>query len=101
MVKIGPQLGLKIMTPNFVALPDDRTDSYIRNIRASISGNIQIVVIIFPMARTDKYSAVKKLCCIVEPIPSQVYYFIFIYEFIKYIEWEINGYILGRGFNVK
>ncbi|KAE8573998.1 Putative Argonaute 3 [Halyomorpha halys] len=72
MIKIGPQMGIKINKPDIVSIPDDRTDNYIRSLRSSIKNNIQIVVVIFPLARTDKYSAVKKLCCVEEPIPSQV-----------------------------
>lgn len=72
MMKIGPQMGIKIMKPNIIPIPDDRTDNYIRSLRSTIKNNVQIVVIVFPLARTDKYSAVKKLCCVEEPVPSQV-----------------------------
>lgn len=32
----------------------------------------QIVVAVFPTARDDRYSAVKKVCCVEKPVPSQV-----------------------------
>jgi aubergine-like protein len=32
----------------------------------------QLVVIIFPTRRDDRYNAVKKLCCVESPVPSQV-----------------------------
>lgn len=73
LMQSGPQVGLIIRKPEIVSIPDDRVDSYIRALRRVIDNrNTQIVMVIFRMARTDKYSAVKKLCCIENPIPSQV-----------------------------
>ncbi|KAH8034243.1 hypothetical protein HPB51_021956 [Rhipicephalus microplus] len=33
---------------------------------------VQVIVIIFPTSRDDRYSAVKRLCCVDMPVPSQV-----------------------------
>ena len=51
---------------------DDRTETYLRTIREHLNPNIQMVVIIFPTSRDDRYAAVKKLCCVECPVPSQV-----------------------------
>jgi len=32
----------------------------------------QLVVTIFPSSRDDRYNAIKKLCCVDYPVPSQV-----------------------------
>ena len=53
-------------------IPNDRTDTYIRAIRDRITSDLQLVVVIFPTSRDDRYSSVKKLCCIEHPVPSQV-----------------------------
>jgi aubergine-like protein len=53
---------------------DDRTETYLRTIREHLNPNIQMVVIIFPSSRDDRYAAVKKLCCVECPVPSQVQY---------------------------
>jgi hypothetical protein len=53
---------------------DDRTETYLRTIREHLNPNIQMVVIIFPSSRDDRYAAVKKLCCVECPVPSQVPY---------------------------
>ena len=53
-------------------LRDDRTESYLRFIREHLNPQTQVVVIIFPTSRDDRYSAVKKLCCVESPVPSQV-----------------------------
>jgi aubergine len=55
-----------------IMLPNDRTENYINKLRELINQNLQIVVCVFPASRDDRYSAVKKYCCITQPIPSQV-----------------------------
>ncbi|KDR12118.1 piwi-like protein Ago3 [Zootermopsis nevadensis] len=72
MWKIGPQMGIQVSKARIVSLRDDRTDSYLRMLRENINQSLQLVVIIFPSARDDRYSAVKKLCCSEMPIASQV-----------------------------
>ena len=32
----------------------------------------QLVVTVFPSSRDDRYNAIKKLCCVDYPVPSQV-----------------------------
>ena len=53
-------------------LRDDRTETYLRMIRENLNPQTQVVVVIFPTSRDDRYSAVKKLCCVESPVPSQV-----------------------------
>jgi aubergine-like protein len=52
-------------------LRDSRTDSYIRSIKDSINPQLQLVIVILPQQKKDLYDAVKKLCCVDSPIPSQ------------------------------
>ena len=42
--------------------PNDCTDTYITE---------PSVVVIFPSQRDDRYSSIKKLCCVENPVPSQ------------------------------
>ena len=37
-----------------------------------VQPNMQMVVCIIPGNRDDLYSAIKKLCCVKNPVPSQV-----------------------------
>ena len=53
-------------------VPNDRTETYLQAIRSEIGPKLQLVVTIFPTSRDDRYSAMKKLCCIDSPVPSQV-----------------------------
>ena len=72
MKKVAPPMGIKVRDAIVVELPNDRTENYIRAIREQIKSSLQLVVIIFPSSRDDRYSSVKKLCCMEHPIPSQV-----------------------------
>lgn len=72
MKKISGGIGIKIFDPCRVGTPDDRTETYLNAIKDHVNPKIQIVVVIFPTPRDDRYNAIKKLCCVEMPIPSQV-----------------------------
>ena len=72
MKKVGPQMGIQVGNALITGLRDESTDSYLRVLRKNINPSLQLVVILFPTARDDRYSAVKKLCCSEMPIASQV-----------------------------
>ena len=55
-----------------VKLGDDRTESYLKELRNLINPSVQLVLMVFPQAKSDRYSAVKKLCCVEMPVASQV-----------------------------
>ncbi|XP_042747584.1 piwi-like protein 2, partial [Lagopus leucura] len=69
----GP-IGMHISQPALVELKDERLETYVRTIR-SILGNedkVQLLLCITSSTKADVYSAVKKLCCVHSPVPSQV-----------------------------
>eukprot|EP00731_Ephydatia_muelleri_P025692 Em0017g775a len=70
--KVCPPIGMEVQEPKMVEVINDRTESYLRALRELIAPRLQMVMIVFPTSRDDRYSAVKKLCCIESPIPSQV-----------------------------
>ena len=51
---------------------DDRTEAYVTKLKEVLRNNVQCVVIMVPSQREDRYSAIKKVCCVDMPIPSQV-----------------------------
>ena len=63
---------MQVHDAKVLEVPNDRTETYLQAIRSEISPKLQLVVTIFPTSRDDRYSAVKKLCCIDSPVPSQV-----------------------------
>ncbi|XP_076285684.1 argonaute 3 [Lasioglossum baleicum] len=69
--KVSRAMGMMAREPRTICLRDDRTETYIQELRRNIQHNINLMVIIFPTNRTDRYSAVKRLCCVEMPVPSQ------------------------------
>ncbi|XP_043467469.1 piwi-like protein Ago3 [Leptopilina heterotoma] len=69
---VGKAVDMTIREPQMIALPNDRTESFLVKLKEIIRPNIDIVVLIFPAQRQDRYAAVKKLCCVDMPVPSQV-----------------------------
>merc|ERR1712083_419404 len=72
MQRVASRMGITMANPKVVALPDDRTDTYIKQMRLLLNQSVQLFMMIFPQQKADRYSAVKKLCCIESPVPSQV-----------------------------
>ncbi|CAH0589121.1 unnamed protein product [Chrysodeixis includens] len=65
-------MGINVSDPEQIRLPNDRTDSYVTALKKLITPHLQIIVVICPSARDDRYSAIKKICCADNPVPSQV-----------------------------
>ncbi|EHB06014.1 Piwi-like protein 2 [Heterocephalus glaber] len=72
--KIAGPIGMHMSPPAWVELKDDRIETYIRTIQSvlGVEGKIQVVVCIITGTRDDLYGAIKKLCCVQSPVPSQV-----------------------------
>merc|ERR1712141_699060 len=70
--RVASRMGIQMANPKVVSLPDDRTDSYIKQMRTLVNQSVQLFMMIFPAQKADRYAAVKKLCCIESPVPSQV-----------------------------
>ncbi|XP_014222980.1 piwi-like protein Ago3 isoform X2 [Trichogramma pretiosum] len=70
---ICQKINIRIGEPITNFLRDDNLETYVSKLREILSKNtLEMVVIIFPTMRQDKYSAVKKICCVELPVPSQV-----------------------------
>ena len=54
------KVNIKIGDPKLVYLKDDATESYVGELRKLVKNSLNMVVIIFPSLRQDKYTAVKK-----------------------------------------
>ncbi|KAM9312009.1 piwi-like protein 2 [Gastrophryne carolinensis] len=72
--KIAGPIGMRVNQPNTIELKDDRVETYARNIRSLIEeeGGLQLLLVIISGTRDDLYGAIKKLCCVQTPVPSQV-----------------------------
>ncbi|KAK4808217.1 hypothetical protein QYF61_006802 [Mycteria americana] len=69
----GP-IGMHISRPALVELKDDRIETYAKTIRSVLSSEdkVQLLLCIISSSREDLYGAIKKLCCVQSPVPSQV-----------------------------
>ena len=65
-------MGINIAMPRVVALANDRTETYLKHLREIIDPTVQLVLTVFPQPKSDRYSAIKKLCYVETPIASQV-----------------------------
>ncbi|XP_021166031.2 piwi-like protein 2 [Fundulus heteroclitus] len=71
--KVAGPIGVRLARPIKVVLRDDRTETYVKSIHSHLTSepNLQLVVCILVGNRDDLYSAIKKLCCVKNPVPSQ------------------------------
>ncbi|XP_014748405.1 PREDICTED: piwi-like protein 2 [Sturnus vulgaris] len=67
-------MGMQVGHPTVQELRDDRIETYVRTIQSSLGSQdkVQLLLCIIPGGRDDIYGAVKKLCCVQTPVPSQV-----------------------------
>lgn len=72
MQSMAQRMGITVANPKVVALPDDKTDSYIKQLRSLLGPSVQLVLMVVPQQKSDRYAAIKKLCCIESPVASQV-----------------------------
>lgn len=66
------QMGVSIAAPKIKVLANDRNETYVTALRENIHSTTQVVVVICPTSRDDRYAAIKKICCAETPVPSQV-----------------------------
>jgi aubergine len=72
MRKCSRLFGIRLQEPEAIEIGDDKSETYIRELKKSIQSHTQMVVVIFPTSRDDRYAAIKRLCCIEIPVASQV-----------------------------
>ena len=68
----GPRVGVMFKNPKIVEMSNDRTEEYIKALKANVQSGVQLVVTILSAVREDRYNAIKKLCYVDSPVPSQV-----------------------------
>ncbi|NXF91144.1 PIWL2 protein, partial [Eubucco bourcierii] len=85
MKNICSPMGMQVSSPALVEVKDDRIETYAKTIRSVLSSHdkVQLLLCLISGSREDLYVAIKKLCCLQSPVPSQV----------------INAQSLGSQFN--
>ncbi|XP_043787513.1 piwi-like protein Ago3 [Apis laboriosa] len=69
---VAKVIGMNVREPQMICLRDDRIETYVQALKKNIDQTVNLMVIVFPTNRTDRYSAVKRVCCVEMPVPSQV-----------------------------
>lgn len=70
--KLAPSIGIDIAKPVIRILNSDHARLYCKEIEALAEEGVQIVVLIFPSNRDDRYASCKKLCNATLGLASQV-----------------------------
>lgn len=68
--EISRKVGMNVSKPHNIQIKSDNARTYCDEIKKL--GKLQIVIIIFPSQRDDRYASVKKLCNVELGVPSQV-----------------------------
>jgi len=71
--KVGPPMGLNVQNPQLIELDRDTSQAYTQAIISAMKERkFEMVVCLLSGQKKDRYDAIKKLCCLQSPIPSQV-----------------------------
>jgi aubergine-like protein len=55
-----------------VVVPLETPDNIVNSLKQNITDKTQMVVVIVSSKRKDRYDAIKRICCLERPVPSQV-----------------------------
>lgn len=65
-------LGIRADPPDEVSIRSDDPSLIIATLKERIKEKTQMVVVIVSSKRKDRYDAIKRICCLETPVPSQV-----------------------------
>lgn len=65
-------MGIKAHPPYRVEVSNDMPDQLVNCLKQNIKDDTQMVVCVVSNKRKDRYDAIKKICCLEKPVPSQV-----------------------------
>jgi len=74
LIACGRPLGMEINPPKPIQVQGTNPEVFVSAINSTLKNNskLQLVVILVPNQREDRYNAVKRICCSEIGIPSQV-----------------------------
>lgn len=58
--------------PQEISIPRDNADSLVNALKSHVNQSTQMAVVLLTSKRKDIYDAVKRICCLESPVPSQV-----------------------------
>merc|ERR550519_1104855 len=72
LLQAGPPAGIPLAQPRMFAIADNRPNTYMMQLNKVVDEKPAIVMVVVPNNKGEHYHAVKKLCCVEKPTPSQV-----------------------------
>lgn len=58
--------------PQEISIPRDNAESLVNALKSHVNQSTQMAVVLLTTKRKDIYDAVKRVCCLESPVPSQV-----------------------------
>ncbi|XP_065358505.1 protein aubergine [Calliphora vicina] len=71
-IQAARSMKMHISEPRYEEMPDDRNGSYSQAIDKTTAQDPQILMLVLVNNNEEKYSCIKKKCCVDRPVPSQV-----------------------------
>lgn len=65
-------MGIEADRPKEIQVPQDSPELLANTLKQNITDQVQMVVVIVSSKRKDRYDAIKRVCCLERPVPSQV-----------------------------
>ncbi|XP_025996030.2 piwi-like protein Siwi isoform X2 [Solenopsis invicta] len=73
LIKVADGMSFRIALPTKIFIRDDKPSTYNSELEKVLSKQVpQLVFCVVSNNRSDRYSAIKKKCCLDRPVPSQV-----------------------------
>lgn len=72
MIQAARGMRFEIGNCEFVTIPDDNPGTYIRTLDNIVNKDPQLIMCVVTNNKSDRYSAIKKKCCIDRAVPTQV-----------------------------
>jgi len=65
-------MGIDADRPQEVSIANDSAEAIVNALKQRITDGLQMAVVIVSSKRKDRYDAIKRICCLEKPVPSQV-----------------------------
>lgn len=65
-------LQYSMSAPNLYEIPDDRSETFLSAIESILKNDPSLIMIVVPNNRSDRYTAIKRKCCVLHAVPTQV-----------------------------
>ena len=72
MRRVAPGLGVNLAEPRHISMQGNRSGDYMTQLAKLIPTGPEMIFCVVPNDKGDQYAAIKKKCCIEQPVPSQV-----------------------------